>query len=367
MRGSCANGRRAIERVPLDRFHGTVERDPAHDLRMRELARLTAHFPDSVIGPSQIFSRYSSSVFCRFQATGLLFEPVTLAACNASISSPYTSSCAAGWRRCRPHRPAVLVAVQPGQLVLGQPAPARDAVHDLHFRRMAGDGAQQPLAPGARLVPVAGVQQRVERQRRVTDPAEPIIPVPDAAERFRQRGRRRRDDAAGRRIGEQLQRDQRTNDRLTPRPLQRAAARPVAPCVLGFEKMLLRIAIAVSAMVRGIPAHRERHGVTGLDDELARRRQVLRAVQRNRGDELHRIRAGNTARPAEMRANPRNSTPVIEAQDDFGVHSHAAAVAANHPDQVNLIFPSGQRHEVDDRDAPSAVSKRVSRMPVSPR
>ena len=49
------------------------------------------------------------------------------------------------------HRPAVLVPGQPRQLVFGQPALAGDAVHDLHLRRMAGDGAQQPLAPGARL------------------------------------------------------------------------------------------------------------------------------------------------------------------------------------------------------------------------
>ncbi len=246
------------------------------------------------------------------------------------------------------HRAAALVSRQPRQLVFGQPTLAGDAVHDLHFRRMPRDGAQQPLAPGARLGPIARAEQSVQRQRRVADPAEPVIPVADPAERFRQRGRRRRYDPAGRLVGQHFQRDQRAYDGLAPRPLQRAAARPVAPRVLGFEQMLLRVAIAVSAVVRGIPAHRERHGLAGLDGELAPRRQVLGATQRHRRDELHRVWTRYRARAAEMRAHPGDAAPVIETQDDFGMHPNAALVAAHHPDQVDLVLAPGERHEVDD-------------------
>ena len=48
-----------------------------------------------------------------------------------------------------------LVARQPRQLAFGQPTLAGDAVHDLQLRRVAGDRAQQPVAPRARLVAVA--------------------------------------------------------------------------------------------------------------------------------------------------------------------------------------------------------------------
>ena len=51
-----------------------------------------------------------------------------------------------------PHRARACVAGQPVELVLGDAPLAADAVEDLRLRRVAGDRAQQPVAPGARLV-----------------------------------------------------------------------------------------------------------------------------------------------------------------------------------------------------------------------
>ena len=51
---------------------------------------------------------------------------------------------------------------------------------------------------------VAGVHQREEGERRIAQPAVAVIPIANASDFFRQRSRRRRDDAAGRRIGQSL-------------------------------------------------------------------------------------------------------------------------------------------------------------------
>ena len=51
-------------------------------------------------------------------------------------------------RGCSRSRAATAIRIRSAAL-------AGDAVHDLHFRRMTGDGAQQPLAPGPRLGAVA--------------------------------------------------------------------------------------------------------------------------------------------------------------------------------------------------------------------
>ena len=115
------------------------------------------------------------------------------------------------------HRLRALVAGEPRHLPFGQAPLAGDAVHDLHLVGAAGDGAQQPVAPRLRLLVVAGVHQREQRERRVAQPAEAVVPVARAAELLRQRRGRRRDDAAGRRVGQRLQRDQRAHDRVGPR------------------------------------------------------------------------------------------------------------------------------------------------------
>ena len=136
-----------------------------------------------------------------------------------------------------------LVAAEPAELDLGQPALALDPVHDLQLRRLAGDGAEEPLAPGAGLVDVAGVHHRQQGEGGVAEPAEAVVPVADPAELLGEAGRRRRHDPAGRRVGQGLQGDQRPLDRVGPslfvgRPVagaiaEGAAVGPLAPPALG--------------------------------------------------------------------------------------------------------------------------------------
>ena len=80
------------------------------------------------------------------------------------------------------HRLRALVARQPVELVLVEAALAGEPVHDLHVGRVAGDGAQEPVAPPDRLVAVARAQHGEQRQGRVAEPAEAVVPVADAAD-----------------------------------------------------------------------------------------------------------------------------------------------------------------------------------------
>ena len=102
-----------------------------------------------------------------------------------------------------------LVAAEPGKLELGQPPLACDAVHDLEVLRVEPAIARRSQSRHVtRLFDVAGADECEQRQRRVAEPAEAVVPVPHAADPLRQRRRRRGDDSAGRRIREGLERQQ---------------------------------------------------------------------------------------------------------------------------------------------------------------
>src|SRR4051812_25636879 len=76
-----------------------------------------------------------------------------------------------------PHWRGILIASEPGDLVLGEPPFAGNTIHDLHLGWVARHSAQKPLAPGFRLIDEAGVHQGIERNGGITKPAEPVVPV----------------------------------------------------------------------------------------------------------------------------------------------------------------------------------------------
>ena len=75
-------------------------------------------------------------------------------------------------------------------------------------RRRRGSATRARLSPRS----ITGVKHRHQRQRGVPQPAIAIVPVAHAAQPFRQRGRRRGDDAARRLICQRLQDEQRLLD-----------------------------------------------------------------------------------------------------------------------------------------------------------
>ena len=145
---------------------------------------------------------------------------------------------------------------------------------------LAGDGALQPVAPGRRLVVEAGVHQREQGERGVADPAEAVIPVALAAELLRQRGGGRGDDAAGRRVGQRLQRDQRALDRLGVGPVGLGARRPVAPEALAVRERLGGSIGSGTRQVRRAVAQHEGHGLALGTRELRRRSSCPRRAAR---------------------------------------------------------------------------------------
>ena len=140
-----------------------------------------------------------------------------------------------------PDRLRPFVPGEPRQLDLREPPLAGDAVDGLDVPRRAGDRAEQPVSPGARLVEVPGSQEREQRQRRVPDPAVAVVPVADAAERLGERRRRGSHDPARRRERQRLQREQRPHHGIAPASLHRAVARPLGPVLDGLVERVLRI------------------------------------------------------------------------------------------------------------------------------
>ena len=161
-----------------------------------------------------------------------------------------------------PHGPAALVAGQMRQLELRQVAFAQRAVEDLEVRRVAADGAQQPVAPRARLVEETGPEQRVEREGGVAQPAVAVIPVAAAAELLGQAGGRRGHDAAARSVGQRLEREQGAPERVAPFPVAAGgAANPLAPPGLRHGDLVRGVERRGRRLVRGKPAQDEGHGL----------------------------------------------------------------------------------------------------------
>src|SRR5665647_2200616 len=75
---------------------------------------------------------------------------------------------------CIRDRPEVAREVD---LALREVPPAIHPVHDLHVLRVAGHRSQQPVPPVLRLEPVAVLQESLQGERGVPQPAEPVVPV----------------------------------------------------------------------------------------------------------------------------------------------------------------------------------------------
>ena len=119
------------------------------------------------------------------------------------------------------HRARVAPAAQVRQLALGQVVLAADPVHDLQraLARPAAGRARHERDELLRLVGAGADVERLEREARVADPREAVVPVALAADGLGQRGGRRRDDRAGRAVGQPLEHaraEWRTSSRCGP-------------------------------------------------------------------------------------------------------------------------------------------------------
>ncbi len=256
------------------------------------------------------------------------------------------------------HGPRAFVTGKPRHLPLGETPLAGDAIHDLHLVGCARERAQKPIAPGFRLLVVAGVHQGLQREGRVAQPAVAVVPVARAGELLRERGRRRRDDAAGGAIGQRFQGDQRAGDRFAVLLDGRCLLAPVAPELLGGAERLQRIDGRRRADPGGRVAENERYGLAGGDDELRDRLHVLAASFDRRAQD-GAVGPGNRAHRFFVEANhPGHDRPVIEAQDELGAHRDLAAFAHDQAHDVGRL--AARRHEVDHGD--DAILRFVRRL-----
>ena len=184
-----------------------------------------------------------------------------------------------------------------------------------------------------------------QRERGVTQPAEAIIPVALAAELFRQRRRRRRDDAAGRAVGESLERDHRAPHRIRPAAGGPAFRRPLAPKRFGVGERAGGVDRPWRRLMRRRIAHHERDRLAAADGEFTDRGHVA-AAQMHRRVQHHHVGPRNGAERAALHAaHPGHDGAIAEAQNQFGVHRQLAACAnyEAHDGRMRRAL----RHEID--------------------
>ena len=190
--------------------------------------------------------------------------------------------------------------------------------------------------------------QRVQRERRVAQPAVAVVPVAHAADRLGQRGGRRGDDAAGRRVRQRLERDQAALDQLAVRPVD-GRARPDHSCHQ-------RVVSCAS------PRGRRRGWGSGSCDgcqvstngtsspaSSSNSATVVRSRPRvgRPGMRCTASGPGDRRQPAVLAApDPRDDPAVVEAQDELHAHGHASLEAADDAHDVGRLV--ADRHEVDD-------------------
>ena len=205
-----------------------VHRDPAHELRRHVVLGLAAGLPDPLVG---LAPHARGSLGLRLDdrpqaprqplaAAGVQQDRVQRGAEHVVLA--LVEGAVADTHRARPDVAGEVVARR-----LGEVAAAVDAVHDL--QRAVGVG----LEVGDELHVLVGLPvevqpvQRLQRERRVADPREAVVPVALAAGRLGQRRGERRHRRAGRHVGEPLDRQRRALDRRAP--LMVGNARPVDP------------------------------------------------------------------------------------------------------------------------------------------
>ncbi len=273
------------------------------------------------------------------------------------------------------HRARVAPAAQVRKLALGQVVLAADPVHDLKraLARPAAGRARHERDELLGLVGAGADVERLERQARVADPGEAVVPVALAADRLGQRRRRRGDDRARRPVGEALEHARAEAARARGAGRRRRRARPPRsarprPCP--------RFASATPPAGRGLgriallgrrPAQREADPLTRRDRERGAHRRVLdlgghgrsaprpgsgrRRCARRR---LVRGRAADEAvlgprRELHHAARPRRRPP----------RRRAAARAARRAEVVAALA-LGEGHRVRRRTLPVSVVNVVS-------
>ena len=329
---------------PLDHLDGGVGGRPDHGLGVHELARRATHLPD----PGVRLAPRRLQVGEQLVGVPGVVRPVQAGHPDRQPGGEHLGEDVGrrhgGRRVADPHRPRPVVAGQPFELDLRQPALSGQAVEFLHAGWLAGHRVAHPVEQADGLAERTGAQQHPDRRGGVPQPAVPVVPVPRAGRLLRQRGGGRGHDPAGRGVGEGLDRDQGPDHRLAPLALVGQARHPVPPPALGLvdqrgDQRRVRRVVAGTA-----PDHRERHLVALADRELGGRGASGPAHVR-RAEQPQGFRAGDDAVGPGVPQHPWFRRTVLKRGGERHPKIHGAADTLDHPDQHRVGLP--RRHAVD--------------------
>ena len=220
---------------------------------------------------------------------------------------------------------------------------------------------REPVEESVRLVGQSELEERVERERGVAQPGEPIVPVARSTDRLGKARRRGCHDGSGRRICHQLERERRAPDVLLVRtgvaapldPLPPVASRGPEQLVRPFDRPRFRAAASGPATSQG-----ERGRLAGPQREGR--------VARTEIDGRRQAQAETAGVGMHVPVGLHGQGHVLTSESGSGIvyvsHAHMAGQALDVPDDAGFVTKASLRldvplvdgHVVGERDYPCA-------------
>ena len=248
-----------------------------------------------------------------------------------------------------PHRPRAAIALE-RQRALGRVRAAVETIEHLQPRQRQSRRVHEPPEERRRLGVTAQLQQRLQGERGVANPAVAVVPVPLAADTLGQRRGRRRRDRSRLREHEQLQRERGPQDRGAPGAGVAQPSRPVVPeCRRGVQPRL------------DVAPRREHERLAVCRDQRQHRPATVRDVETPGDGALLQGRAAGVPRadrervaavhgdgPCPPRHEPRRRRGVTEARLDPPAQGHPAGQAFDTSGELANRAQSdpGKRHRI---------------------
>src|ERR671918_764171 len=123
-----------------------------------------------------------------------------------------------------------------------EPAFADEAVHDLKILRVAGGRSQQPIAPPRSFFGVALLEEDIEREGCIAQPAVPVVPVSWSADLLGERCGRGRNDATAGSKSEGFESKEASHNLLPPTAIVRTTTRPLLPESRRVDQQVVAVA-----------------------------------------------------------------------------------------------------------------------------
>ena len=209
------------------------------------------------------------------------------------------------------------------------------------------------MPPFARLVEIAGVDQREQGEGRVAEPAEAIVPVAHAADLLGDRGRRRGDDPAGRPVGQRLEGQERADDGLVlAGPVAVAAARPGAASRRRRRGSTPSASRPAGGLLgRRMPGQGEGDLLPLPHDEVGDGGVALAAMLDPR-PQPQLVGPGDRRDAPLVARHPGDDPAVVEPDDQLRPHRDLAAQPLDDPGHRGRV--AVDRHRVGDPHGPRA-------------